>query len=125
MKNRKLMAAAIILATFGSVSANTHDEKFKLDPIKNIKVEEYTKLKFKISLLNNETGIAQLRILNDTGEEVYSDNIDAKLLAKKLFDLSNLMDGKYTFLIRINGTTEKQIVNLKTETNRMAYMPVN
>lgn len=125
MKNKKLMAAAIFLATFGSVVANTHDEKFKLEPIKTIKIQEYSKLKFKVSILNNEDGLAHLSILNEAGFEVYSEYVEANLLAKKVYDLSSLIDGKYTFGVRLNGTSEKQTINLKTEINRVAYMPVN
>ncbi len=124
-KSKKLIALAIILATFGSVSANANEFKFEKDPNKNITIQEFGNLKFKISITENVKGMANFKISDETGNIVFDDNMDSQVLNKKLFDLSNLSDGKYNFTVRLNGTTEVQTIYLKTQINRSALIASN
>lgn len=125
MKSKKLIALAIILATFGSVSANVCDVKFDKDPNKNITIQEFGNLKFKISINENANGMAYFKISDEAGNVAYNESMEAKVLNRKLFDLSNLADGKYTFNVRVNGITEIQTIYLKTQINRSALLAAN
>lgn len=125
MKSKKLIALAIILATFGSVSANVCDVKFDKDPNKNITIQEFGNLKFKISINENSNGMAYFKISDEAGNVAYNESMEAKVLNRKLFDLSNLADGKYTFNVRVNGITEIQTIYLKTQINRSALLAAN
>ncbi len=125
MKSKKLIALAIILATFGSVSANVCDVKFEKDPNKNITIQEFGNLKFKISINENSNGMAYFKISDEAGNVAYNESMEAKVLNRKLFDLSNLADGKYTFNVRVNGITEIQTIYLKTQINRSALLAAN
>jgi hypothetical protein len=125
MKSKRLIALAIILATFGSVSANVCNVKFEKDPNKNITIQEFGNLKFKISITEKVNGMANFKISDETGNVVYNETMEAMKLNRKLFDLSSLSDGKYTFNVRINGTTEVQTIYLKTQINRSALLASN
>lgn len=125
MKSKKLIALAIILTTFRSVNANVCDVKFDKDPNKNITIQEFGNLKFKISINENANGMAYFKISDEAGNVAYNESMEAKVLNRKLFDLSNLADGKYTFNVRVNGITEIQTIYLKTQINRSALLAAN
>lgn len=126
MKKRNVMALAIILASFGSVSANVNSAIAKEDPSsQNITIKQIGNLKFRVVLAENDAALASIQIIDENGNEIYSENLNSTKLNTKLFDLSNLTDGTYTFVLKSGKKVEKQKVNISTQINRSALVALN
>jgi S-adenosylmethionine hydrolase len=126
MKTRNVMALAIILASFGSVSANVNSTIAKEDPSsQNITIKQIGNLKFRVILAENDAALASIQIIDENGNEIYSENINSTKLNTKLYDLSNLTDGTYTFVLKSGKKVEKQKVNISTQINRSALIAMN
>ncbi|MES2796373.1 MAG: hypothetical protein V4683_10420 [Bacteroidota bacterium] len=125
MKTRTFMAAAIILATFGSVSAKSIEFKTKEDPNVNFSIIQMDKLRFKINIPAIKEVVAFIKISDDSGNIIYSENTDLFSISKKLYDLSNLTDGTYTFTLKSGKEYETKSVLIKTQINRSALVAMN
>ncbi len=125
MKTKNFMAMAIILATFGSVSANSTKSEIYGDPIKTITIKQFDNLKFKVTVSDEKSAIASLAIKDKDGNEIYTDYLHVNQLNNKLYDLSNLTDGTYTFIVKIGNKIEKNTVYISTQVNRSALVAFN
>lgn len=125
MKKRNAMALAIILASFGSVSANVNYTITNEDPSQNITIKQIGNLKFKVVLAESDALLATVKIIDENGNEIYSESVATTRLNTKLYDLSNLTDGTYTFVLKAGKKVEKQKVYISTQINRSALVAMN
>lgn len=74
-------------------------------------------LKFKLTLENVKER-ATVTIKDFGGDTVYSSSIPKSENYTKIFDLSNLADGNYSFIINNGGETSTKPFSISTETKR-------
>ncbi|MPR34253.1 hypothetical protein [Salmonirosea aquatica] len=106
--------SAANLATANSINPST---EVRTDGTVDMSVETFKDMKFKLTIknLSNRSYIA---IKRSTGETLYSEYASKTESYTKVFDLSNLADGKYAFVIESgNGNIEKPFT-ISTETTR-------
>lgn len=125
MKKRNVMALAIILASFGSVNAKVNKTILDENPASKITIKQLQNLKFKVMVSEESKDVALVKITDERGNEIYSEKINATKLKSKLYDLSNLTDGTYTFAISSGKVIEKQKIYISTQINRSALMALN
>jgi hypothetical protein len=124
MKTTKIWAFALLIAACGSVSAKSIVRDFE-DPKSILSIKEVNNLKFKLNYSTLNSGQVTIKIMDDTGNEIYSQNSEIIDISKKLYDLSNLNDGKYTFTLKSGIINEKISIEIKTQTNRTALLAMN
>lgn len=125
MKTKFLMASAIILASFGSVNANLTCTNLIDDKDQVLTIKQVGNLRFRLALLTADDQLASVQIIDASGNEIYGEKIVATKLNNKLFDLSNLTDGTYTFIIKKGKKVEKQNIFISTQINRSALVATN
>jgi CHU_C Type IX secretion signal domain len=125
MKTKFLVASAIVLASYGSVNANLLRNDLNDDTNQILTVKQVGNLKFKVLIANSQNQLTKIQILDANGNEIYNEKQITDKLNAKLFDLSNLSDGTYTFVVQKGDTIEKQKVNIITQTNRSALIAAN
>ena len=125
MKKRNVMALAIILASFGSVNAKVNNTILTEDPTSKITIKQMQSLKFKVVVNEVTDTFASLKIVDANGNEIFSDKMDVTHLKTKLYDLSNLTDGTYTFIVKAGNIIETQKVFISTQINRSALVAMN
>lgn len=118
---RIILVAAVWMGVSAAnlVTANTINPSTELrtDATVDVSVETFKDMKFKLTVknLSNRSYIA---IKRATGEVLYSEYAGKTENYTKVFDLSNLSDGKYTFVVETgNGNMEKPFT-ITTETTR-------
>lgn len=120
---RTILIAAVLMgvstANFANVTSNNTAIETRVDRSIEMSVETFKGLKFKLSV-NNLSARSYIAIKSETGEVLYSEYTSGNTETySKIFDLSNLMDGKYAFVVETNkGLVEKPFV-IKTETTRV------
>jgi hypothetical protein len=124
MKTTKVWAFALLIAACGSVSAKSIVRDFE-DPKSILSIKEVNNLKFKLNYSTLNSGQVTIKIMDETGNEIYSQNSEIIDISKKLYDLSNLNDGKYTFTLKSGIINEKISIEIKTQTNRTALLAMN
>ncbi|TLV01097.1 hypothetical protein [Dyadobacter luticola] len=80
-------------------------------------------LKFKLSL-DNVKERSSIVIKDFGGDTVYSSNLPKSENFSKVFDLSNLSDGTYTFVINNGGEISSKPFSISTETKRQVVAVV-
>ncbi len=106
--------SAANLATANTISPST---EVRTDATVDMSVETFKDMKFKLTV-KNLTNRSYIAIKRATGEVLYSEYASKTENYSKVFDLSNLSDGKYTFVVETgNGNSEKPFT-ITTETTR-------
>ena len=120
MKRVILVAAVwmgVSAANLATASTITPTTELRTDGALDMNLETFKGMKFKLTVknLSNRSYIA---IKRSTGETLYSEYASKTENYTKVFDLSNLADGKYAFVVETgNGTVEKPFT-ITTETTR-------
>ena len=106
--------SAANLATANTISPATET---RTDATVDMSLETFKDMKFKLTV-KNLTNRSYIAIKRNTGEVLYSEYASKTETYTKVFDLSNLSDGKYTFVVETaNGNLEKPFT-ITTETTR-------
>lgn len=121
MKRTILLIAVLMgVSTANFATAlNTNNTAIEVRGENNVEmsVESFAGLKFKLSL-NHLSARSYIAIKSATGETLYSEYTSGSESYTKVFDLSNLMDGKYAFVVESNKGTIEKPFSIKTETTR-------
>lgn len=106
--------SAANLATANTISPATETST---DATVDVRLETFKDMKFKLTVknLSNRSYIA---IKRATGEVLYTEYASKTENYSKVFDLSNLADGKYTFLVETGNGTKEKPFTITTETTR-------
>jgi len=106
--------SAANLATANTINPST---EVRTDETVDMNVETFKDMKFKLTI-KNLSNRAYIAIKRATGEIMYSEYASKSDSYSKVFDLSNLSDGKYSFVVETgNGNVEKPFT-ITTETTR-------
>ncbi|TDB63774.1 hypothetical protein [Arundinibacter roseus] len=123
MKKTILVAAVwmgVSAASFAGINTNTNGSAIEVreDNAVDLNVEAFQDLKFKLSVknLSNRTYIA---IKKSTGEVLYSEYTGKAENYTKIFDLSNLLDGEYVFVVETGKGYVEKPFSITTETTRV------
>lgn len=119
------MAIAIVLATFGSVSAQMVTGNFENTVNQNFVVKQLENLRFRVYFSDSMSGKVYIKIADDNGNILITENLNTADLKSRLYDLSNLLDGKYKISVESGKKVESQIVKITTETSRSALVAIN
>lgn len=104
---KTLVAIALIMGVSAGVMANDND----------VNVKALDGLKFKLSF-DNTASKSSVAIVDEEGNFIYTDFGKASDNYAKVFDLSNLSDGKYSFVVMANGKKVVKDFEIKTEVKR-------
>lgn len=121
-----ILAVAVLMGVSAASFAteiNNNAVEVRGDRTVELSVETFKDLKFKLSIKNlaNRSYIA---IKSSAGEVLYSEYATVNTAEySKVFDLSNLLDGKYTFVVETNKGYVEKPFEIKTQTTRIV-MPV-
>ncbi len=83
----------------------------------DLNVQTYKDMKFRL-FVNNLSEHAHVAIKRESGEVLYSEYVSKPGVYTKMFDLSNLADGNYAFVVESNDATAEKAFAIKTETTR-------
>jgi hypothetical protein len=103
---------ATTLATNSATVEVRDDKKIELN------VETFKDMKFKLSV-KNVTNRSYIAIKKATGEVLYSEYTGKAENYSKVFDLSNLLDGEYLFVVETNDGYAEKPFSITTETTRI------
>ncbi len=122
MKKTLIIAAVwmgVSAASFANtITTNTSATEVRDDNKVEVSVETFKDMKFKLSV-KNVSARSYIAIKKSTGEVLYSEYTGKTEAYSKVFDLSNLLDGEYVFVVdTTNGYAEKPFA-IKTETTRI------
>jgi hypothetical protein len=122
MKKTILIAAVwmgVSAATFAAnINVNNTAIEVRGDKAVDMSVEAFKDLKFKLSV-KNVSGRSYIAIKKSTGEVLYSEYTGKTEEYTKVFDLSNLLDGEYLFVVDTNEGYVEKPFSIKTETTRV------
>ncbi len=124
MKKNLLTVFTILLITYGSISAQSTTVA-EVNPSQSYLIKQLDNLRFKVLFSENLKGKISLKIVDEAGNTLVSESINVGKSIAKLYDMSNLLDGKYTFVFGINKNIESQSVLIKTQINRSALLAMN
>lgn len=127
MKKMILAVAVMMGVSAASFATTTKNDSIEVrgDRTVEMNVETFKDLKFKLSIksLVNRSYIA---IKSSTGEVLYSEYAAASTEGySKVFDLSNLLDGKYVFVVETSKGYEEKPFEIKTQTTRVVMSVVS
>jgi len=125
---KALVVAIAIIASSASVSFAQSTSNGKVsasDKVSNLSVQNLGSLRFKLSFENPTKQKAQI-ILVDNGRNVYFNEYTAgDAQYTKAFNLTNLVDGEYTFIVETPTEKVSQNFVIRTEINRGATLASN
>ena len=113
----------LILSVAVLVGVSTASFSFAADKVSNkaaaaIELVSSSDLKFKLTL-DNVKERSSLVIKDGDGTVVYSTSIPQTEKYTKIFDLSNLLDGNYSFIVSNGGEVTSKPFAIATETKRL------
>ncbi|GAB2792532.1 hypothetical protein GCM10027275_41830 [Rhabdobacter roseus] len=121
MKKTFLAVALLLSASAVNFAVANNDKKaseVREGSNLELNLETLNNLKFKLSI-NNLPNRSYIAIKNADGNVLYSEYAGKSEQFTKVFDLSNLLDGNYTFVVdTTNGHVEKPF-EIKTEVTRV------
>lgn len=122
MKKSFLVIAVLMgvsTANFANVlKTNNTAVEVREDRTVELSVETFSDLKFKLSV-NNLSARSYIAIKSSVGEVLYSEYTSGSESYSKVFDLSNLLDGKYTFVVETSKGIVEKPFSIKTQTTRV------
>ena len=111
----------LILSVAVLVGVSTASFSFSADKVSNkaaaIELVSSSDLKFKLTLENVKER-SSVVIKDNDGGVVYSTSIPQTEKYTKIFDLSNLLDGNYSFIVSNGGEVTSKPFAISTETKR-------
>lgn len=122
MKKTILIAAVwmgVSAATFATTTTNNNTAiEVRDGKTVDMSLESFKDMKFKLSV-KNVSGRSYIAIKKATGEVLYSEYTGKTEEYSKVFDLSNLLDGEYLFVVDTNNGYVEKPFSIKTETTRV------
>lgn len=120
---RTFLAVAVVMgvstANFATTVKNTTSIEVREEGKVDLNIETFKDLKFKLSM-NKLTGRSYIAIKSANGEILYSEYTTPSMESySKVFDLSNLLDGKYAFVVETSKGRAEKPFEIKTETTRV------
>ncbi len=115
---KKLILSLVILFSISTSVTSMAKENDKNTAAK-VELSTAGGLKFKLSLSAIESG-SSIAIKDNFGETLYSANLPKSESYSKVFDLSTLNDGNYTFIINNGGEIVEKPISIETRTTRTA-----
>ncbi len=108
-----IFATSLSNAQSNPVAAAQTSERGTID----LNVKTYEDMKFRL-FVQNLSERSYVAIKRATGEVLYSEYVAKPGAYSKMFDLSNLPDGNYTFVVENSDATAQKAFAIKTETTR-------
>jgi hypothetical protein len=121
MKKTILIAAVwmgVSAATFAAADAIHPTTEVRGGKAIDMSVETFKDMKYKLSI-KNVSGRSYIAIKKATGEVLYSEYTSKIEEYTKVFDLSNLMDGEYLFVVDTKDGYVEKPFSIKTEITRV------
>lgn len=119
-----IITFALLMGVSGATFANNHMKVVKVVSITeaaDLNIRALSGLKFVLSA-NNVEQRTIISLIDENKSVLFSDYAYKSGDYSKVFDLSNLADGKYTFVIK-NGIEEvKKTLEIKTSVERSATL---
>lgn len=108
-----VFATSLCNAQTNNVAVAQTSERGTID----LSVKAYKDMKYRLFVgkLSEHSHIA---IKRESGEVLYNEYIAKAGVYSKIFDLSNLADGNYTFVVESNEASAEKAFAIKTETTR-------
>ncbi|GGM80048.1 hypothetical protein GCM10010967_09790 [Dyadobacter beijingensis] len=116
-KMKKTILAIAVLVGVSAANFSIAADKVKENNAASIELVSGAELKFKLSLESVKER-SSLVIKDFTGTVVYSTSIPKSENYTKIFDLSNLADGNYSFVINNGSEITTKPFAISTETKR-------
>lgn len=118
---KTIMAVALMMGVSAATIAN---DDMKIVEVVNfettdLNVKALEGLKFRLSV-NNVEKRTLISVVNEDKEVLFSEYAAIDGSYSKVFDLSNLSDGKYSFVLRSGGEKVAKEFQIKTTTKRTA-----
>jgi hypothetical protein len=125
MKKNLLSVIALVLVTFGSISAQSDFSNLGANTNQKFTIQQLDNLRFKVIFSEKLSGKIYLKITDESGNALVNENLNMDVVKPRLYDMSNLVDGKYVFTVEKDKKITSQTVILKTNINRSALMALN
>jgi hypothetical protein len=114
-----ILTATVIMGLSIANFTEANDHIFRTNLVESdLKVLALEGLKFRVSALNMSDG-SILEIKNDSGDILFKTSLK-DLNYIKVFDLSSLPDGNYSWVLNSSGKNTIKSFEIKTETVRKA-----
>ncbi|NIJ51921.1 hypothetical protein [Dyadobacter arcticus] len=118
---KKVILTIAVLVGVSAANLSVASDKVKENS--SIELVSTGELKFKLTL-GNVTERSSVVIKDFGGDVVYSTSIPKSENYSKIFDLSNLSDGNYTFVISNGNEVSTKPFSISTETKRQVIAVV-
>ena len=121
MKKTFLAVALLLSVSAANVVVANNDKKaseVREGSNLELNLETLSNLKFKLSI-NNLPNRSYIAIKNADGSVLYSEYAGKTEQFTKVFDLSNLLDGNYTFVVDTIESRVEKPFEIKTEVKRV------
>ena len=123
-----VVAIAIIASStsnsFAQFSAST-EKASTSDKVANLNIQNLGGLRFKLTFENPSKQKAQVYLLNKDRTVFYNEYAYGNTQYMKAFNLSNLTDGEYTFVVETGTEKLTQNFIIRTEINRGVTLASN
>ncbi|WP_337040514.1 hypothetical protein [Emticicia sp. 17c] len=123
---KKLMKAIVVVIAIiasstinGFAQSNASAGKVStLEKVSNLNIQNLGGLRFKLTFENPSKQKAQVYLLDKDRTVFYNEYTSGNAVYLKAFNLSNLVDGEYTFVVETAGEKITQNFVIRTEINR-------
>lgn len=126
---KALVVAIAIIATSASTSfAQTSTSTGKVsaaEKVANLNVQNLGSLRFKLSFENPTKQKAQIYLVDKDNLVYYQEYASGDAQYTKAFNLTNLVDGEYTFVVETPTEKVSQNFVIRTQINRGATLAKN
>lgn len=126
---KALIVAIAIIATSASTSfAQTSTSNGKVsasEKVANLTVQNLGSLRFKLSFENPTKQRAQIYLVDKDNVVYYQEYASGDAQYTKAFNLTNLVDGEYTFVVQTPTDKVTQNFVIRTQINRGATLAKN
>lgn len=128
---KALIVAIAIIATsastsFAQTNKSTSNGKVSVsEKVANLNVQNLGNLRFKLSFENPTKQKAQIYLVDNNRTVYYNEYASGDAQYSKAFNLNNLVDGEYTFVVETPTEQVSQSFIIKTQINRGATLARN
>lgn len=125
---KALVVAIAIIASSASVSfaqSTSNGKVSATEKVANLNVQNLGGLRFKLSFENPTKQKAQITLVDNSRNVYFNEYTSGDAQYTKAFNLTNLVDGEYTFVIETPTEKVSQNFVIRTEINRGATLASN
>lgn len=113
-----VLALATATATEGLAQAKASGKVSSTNKVSNLNVQDMGNLRFKLAFENPLRQKTKISLLGNNNEVFFSDFAANNTQYVRAFDLSNLGDGEYTFVVEVGSEKLTKEFAIKTQTFR-------